>query len=288
MNETYGVRIGFAQWMLVGVPLVVVGLPITHLVLTRLLYPVGSRELEGGRQLFAEQLRALGPMSRAERRVLAVAAGVALLWVGQPLLAGWLPGLTDAGIAVLGATVLFVIPVDARRGQFLLDWKTAERLPWGTLLLFGGGLSLAAAVSRTGLAEWIGGGLGAARLWPVVLLILLTTAVIVLLTELTSNTATAAAFLPIVGSVAVGVGQSPLLLAVPAVLAASCAFMLPVATPPNAIVYGSGALTVPQMARAGLVLNLAFTLLITLLAYTVVIAVFGVELGSVPAWALPG
>jgi sodium-dependent dicarboxylate transporter 2/3/5 len=168
---------------------------------------------------------------------------------------------------------------------FVLDWSVADEVPWGVLLLFGGGLSLASAVERTGLATWIGEALGGLEGLPVVGVIFGVAAVVVLLTELTSNTATTAAFLPILGSVAVGIGQNPFLLVVPAALAASCAFMLPVATPPNAIVYGSGALTIPDMARAGVVLNVAFTVLITALTYGLVTLAFGVELGVVPPWA---
>jgi sodium-dependent dicarboxylate transporter 2/3/5 len=170
----------------------------------------------------------------------------------------------------------------------VLDWSDAQQLPWGVLILFGGGLSLAAAVERTGLAAWIGEALSGLGGLPVVLVVLLVAATVIALTELTSNTATAAAFLPIMGSVAVGIGQNPFLLAVPAALAASCAFMLPVATPPNAIIYGSGALRVPEMARAGIVLNMLFAALITAFAYTLILTVFGVDLGAVPAWATGG
>jgi solute carrier family 13 (sodium-dependent dicarboxylate transporter), member 2/3/5 len=216
-----------------------------------------------------------------------VFALAAVLWIFQPLLSRWLvPGISDAGIAIFGALLLFVLPVDLKRGVFILDWKYAEQLPWGVLILFGGGLTLAGAIQRTGLAEWLGGFFTALDHWPVLLIILVTVAAIILLTELTSNSATAAAFLPIMASVAIGIGQNPLLLAVPVTVAASCAFMLPVATPPNAIVYGSGIMTIPQMARGGVWLNLAFVFLLTALTYTVVTLVFGIQIGVVPDWAL--
>jgi len=153
------------------------------------------------------------------------------------------------------------------------------------LILFGGGLSLAAAISDTGLATWIGEGVSALSGWPILVVLVSTVALIVLLTEITSNTATTAAFLPTLGAVAVGFGENPFLLTVPAALGASCAFMLPVATPPNAIVYGSGHLTIPQMSRVGVWLNLLFIVLVTLLAYALLGAAFGVELGAVPGWA---
>jgi len=153
------------------------------------------------------------------------------------------------------------------------------------LILFGGGLSLAAAVSITGLAAWIGDGLAGLGAWPTVLLVLAVTALVVFLTELTSNTATAATFLPVAGALAISLGENPLLLAVPAALAASCAFMLPVATPPNAIVFGSGHVAMVDMMRAGFLLNLAAILIITALAYTLVLVVFGVSPGVLPDWA---
>jgi sodium-dependent dicarboxylate transporter 2/3/5 len=235
--------------------------------------------------MIRRELDALGPVGPGEWRVGAVFALTALAWILRPLLDDAVPGLSDAGIAMTAALVLFLLPVDRREGTFTLDWETARRLPWGVLILFGGGLSLAAAVTHTGLAEWIGGALSALDAWPTVLLVAGVTTVIVFLTELTSNTATAAAFLPILGPLALALGENPLLLAVPAALGASCAFMMPVATPPNAIVYGSGYITIPQMARAGAVLNVLFILMITGLAYTVMLWAFGVTPGVVPGWA---
>jgi sodium-dependent dicarboxylate transporter 2/3/5 len=165
-----------------------------------------------------------------------------------------------------------------------MNWAWAEKLPWGVLVLFGGGLSLAAAVTATGLAVWIGEALSGVADWPVWLILVLVVAVIVFLTELTSNVATATAFLPVLAALALAIGQNPLLLAVPATIAASCAFMLPVATPPNAIVFGSGLVTLPQMARAGFWLNVLFIGLVALLVYTLLPLVFGVVFGEVPVW----
>ena len=286
MNETYGVEIGFAEWMLVGLPIVCIGLPLTYLVLTRLAFPFQVETLPGGDQLVQRELDKLGPLSRPEYLVGLIFLTTAALWIFRPLLEGLVPGLSDAGIAIFGAVLLFTLPVNWSEGAFLLDWETTRQLPWDVLILFGGGLSLASAIDRTGLAGWIGTALSGVAAWPIVLIVLLLSAVVIMLTELTSNTATAAAFLPIMASVAIGIGQSPLLLVVPVALAASCAFMLPVATPPNAIVYGSGAVTIPQMARAGLWLNVIFVGLITALTYTLVVWIFGVKFGQVPPWAL--
>lgn len=267
MSTTYGVQIGFLQWMLLGVPIVLIALPFTWLLLTRWLFRVGSEPIAGGAAMLREQRLALGPMSRAEWTVGAITALTAAAWVTRPLIEPWAPAVTDTGIAIAGALLLFVVPVAWRPLRVGLTWTQAEQLPWSVLILFGGGLSLAAAIQQTGLAGWIGGELGALGGWPVLVVILAVTTVVIFLTELTSNTATAAAFLPVVASLAVGIGADPLLLAIPTALAASCAFMLPVATPPNAIVYGTGAVTVPQMARAGLWLNLFFIALLPLVVY---------------------
>jgi len=285
MSENYGYEIGFAQWMMLGVPLMVIALPLLYLLLVKVIYPIKLRELPGGKKLIQSQLNSLGTMGNAEKRVATVFCLTALMWISRPMLTGILPGLSDAGIAVGAAVLLFVIPAGAGKRQFLLSWPDAEKLPWGVLILFGGGLSLASAISETGLAAWIGQGVGALGNWPLLLLVGAVIVLIVFLTEMTSNTATTAAFLPILASVAIGLGENPLLLAVPAALGASCAFMLPVATPPNAIVYGSGKVTIPEMSNAGLWLNLIFIILLTAGAFSLINFIFGVEAGVLPSWA---
>ncbi len=275
MSKTYKVEIGFAEWMLVGVPLVVVSLPLCWLLLVRVLYPIRASEIAGGREMIAREVRALGRLSRAEITVGLITVIVASAWILRPLLARLIPGLSDTGIAMTGALLLFLIPVNWRRLEFALDWPRAERLPWAVLVLVGGGLSLANAIQKTGLAEWIGDLMGGLRYLPILLVTIAVTTVIVFLTELTSNTATAAAFLPVAASLATGMGADPLVLAIPTVLGASCAFMLPVATPPNAIVYGSGRLSVPQMARAGIWLNILLIALINIAVFTLAAKVFG-------------
>ena len=274
LEETYGVQIGFARWLLVGLPFLVVALPFAYLVLTRWVLPIRLETLPGGRDLVEGELRRLGPVSRGERRVGAVFLLAALLWTTRPLLDEWVPGLSDAGIAVGAGLLLFLLPVDLRRGLFVLDWRQAERLPWGVLLLFGGGLSLASAIDRSGLAEWMAGRFGGLGSWPLLLLLAVVTVAVILFSELASNTATAAAFLPVVGAVATSAGLDPLLLVVPAGLAASGGFMLPVATPPNAIVYGTGRIDVPQLARAGALLDLLFVVLVPITGVFLVERVF--------------
>lgn len=274
MLEAYDRSLGFVEWMMLGLPLVLIALPIMLLVLTRFIYPIRIQSIPGGADYVRQALHDLGRMKLGERMVGVVFVSAALLWMTRPLLEGLLPGLSDAGIAIGMALLLFALPVDVRKGEFVLSWQDAERLPWGVLVLFGGGLSLAAAIDQTGLAGWIGSQAVLLAHWPPLLVILAIAAVIVLLTELTSNTATAAAFIPIAASVAVGLGHDPLLFAVPATLAASAAFMLPVATPPNAIVYGSGMVTIGRMAKGGVALNLIFVVLVSVAAYLLVPVLF--------------
>ena len=267
MLETYDVSIGFVEWMQVGVPMALIALPVMYFVVTRVVYPVKIREIPGGAAFIDSELAAMGRMSRPEKMVMVLFIAAAVLWMTRPLLAPMIPGLSDAGIAMGVGILFFLLPVDVPKRVFLLEWNDAERLPWGLLILFGGGLSLAAAINDTGLAAWLGAQAGLIENWPVFLIILAIATTIILLTELTSNIATVAAFLPIVASIGVGLGESPLVFAVPAVLAASCAFMLPVATPPNAIVYSSEYVTIPRMARAGILLNVLFVFLVSLIAY---------------------
>jgi sodium-dependent dicarboxylate transporter 2/3/5 len=279
MRRTYGVEIGFAQWMLIGLPLVAVMLAMTWLILTRIAFALPREAIPGAAELIRREIAGLGPLTTPEWRVGLVFAGAALLWVVRPLFGGVLPALNDTTIAVAAGLLLFLVPAGGptSRGAALMDWETAKRLPWGVLLLFGGGLSLAAAIGASGLADWIGAGFAALGQWPVLLVVVLVTAGIVFLTELTSNTAIAAAFLPLMASVAPALGADPFLLTIPVALAASCAFMLPVATPPNAIVYGSGHLTVAQMARAGFLLNLAGIAAIVGLTWLLVGPVFALR-----------
>jgi solute carrier family 13 (sodium-dependent dicarboxylate transporter), member 2/3/5 len=263
LGDTYGIRIGFSTWMLVGVPLVAVMLPLTWLLLCRVVFPVKGIELGGAAEVIEEELRLMGPMSRGERMVLIVFLCTALLWIlRNPLVE--LTGLTitDTSIALLGATVLFALPASIQEGRFTVDWDAAGKVPWGVLLLFGGGLALAGAFKTTGLAAAIGEAVAGLGTVDTGVIVLATIAAIIFLTELTSNTATTATFLPILGAVAVGLGQNPMILTVPAALAASMAFMMPVATPPNAIVFSYEELHIADMMKAGLWLNLLAIMLI--------------------------
>ncbi len=269
LSERYGVEIGFAQWMLFGVPLASLLLALTWLLLTRIAFHVDRRPIAGVAMTISRELESLGPLRREERLVAAVFAMVAALWILRPAIDGLVPGvqLSDPVIAMLGGICLFVIPVSLRNGEFLMNWETAKQIPWGVLILFGGGLSLASAIQASGLANWIGDILAGCSGWPLIALILLVTAVVVFLTEITSNTATASVFIPIGATLGSCISADPMLFAIPVALAASCAFMMPVATPPNAIVYASGKIRIPQMAKAGLLLNIICILVITAAVY---------------------
>jgi len=251
MEEAHGVVIGFAEWMLVGLPVAIILLPVTWLVLTRLSFRLEPEPLT------IEFCRS-EPMRAGERRVALVAAATALGWILRPVLAGLFPalGLSDAVIAMAGALALFLVPSGEGRGGRLLDWEAAATIRWDVLILFGGGLSLAAAIDGTGLAGWIGGRAEALQGLPPLLILVVIAAIIVYLGELASNTAMAAIFLPVAGADAVGIGVAPLDFALPVALAASIGFMLPVATPPNAIVFANPAVTRSNMLRAGLPLDL--------------------------------
>ncbi|MEZ5420596.1 MAG: SLC13 family permease [Vicinamibacterales bacterium] len=205
MSETYGVRIGFVEWML-GVPIVVAALPFSVAACSRWLHPVGVRPIAGGAAMLSAERRALGPLSQAEWTVGLITALTAAAWVSRPLLGRWVPALTDAGIAITGAALLFVVPLGWRPLRAALTWAQAERLPWSVLILFGGGLSLAAAIQATGLATWIGGALGALAGWPRCWRSVLVVACGDLPHRAHEQHGDGGAFLPIVASLAVGVG----------------------------------------------------------------------------------
>jgi len=278
-SELLGRTVGFAEWMAVGVPVALLMLLAAWVVLTRVVHRVGG-PLPGIEGVIERERKALGAWSRGARVTATVFALTALAWLLRepktigtlhiPGLEDLLPGLSDAGIAVGAALVLFSCPLSLERRRFVLDWESATRIPWGVLLLFGGGLSLAAAIDASGLARWIGERLSVLAGAPDAMVIAAVALLFIFLTELTSNTATAAMGMPVMAALAPALGVDALTLMSAAALAASLAFMLPVATPPNAMVFGTGAVTAGDMARAGIWLNLIGAGVIT-----AVIAVIG-------------
>ena len=282
LRDTLGIEITFAQWFMVGLPVVIVFLPITWLLLTRVLYPIQLERVEGGSELIEKAYRELGPMNRGEKVTLAVFLLAAGSWVSRSWLSGItivgitpFSGLTDAGIAILAAIALFLIPVNVGKREFVMNWEACRKLPWGILFLLGGGLSLAGALKDNGVGEFIGSSATIFKGFPEIALVLVVVGAVIFLTEVTSNTATTATLVPILVGIAPVLGTSPLLLAIPATIAASCAFMLPVATPPNALVYGSGRIAMGEMVRAGIWLNLTGILVVTGLAYFLILPLLG-------------
>jgi len=268
MQETYGLEISFTDWMKLGVPIATIMLLASWYAITKIVYPVNFiASIETKLQL-QNMLSDLGPLGKDEKKVLIIFSLAASAWMFRTLLDNYVPfsGLTDAGIAIIAALSFFLIPSENQKTD-LLTWEQANKLPWGLLVLFGGGLSLAASIGSSGLGGWIGQGLTILQNVPPIVLILAVAIMIIFLTEITSNVATTSTFLPVVGAVAVALGIAPVALTIPVVLAASCAFMLPVATPPNAIVFGSGKLTIPDMIRAGFALNIIGIFLVTIFAF---------------------
>ncbi len=268
MAESYGTEIDFSSWMLVGLPLSAMMLPLAWLTLTRWVFKVDFETSAESRAVLDKMKNDLGRITVPEIRVATVFTLMALAWVFRPMLVKFtgLSALDDSGIAMAGAILLFLIPSGEKSDPLLMRWQYAEQLPWSVLILFGGGLTLASAVARTGLAEWLGGNLQAVGMLPLAVIVVIAATMIIFLTELTSNIATTATFLPVVGAIAIESGFDPIVLTVPVTFAASCAFMLPVATPPNAIVFGSGMLTIPKMARAGMMLNIVGIILVSSVA----------------------
>ena len=281
-RDAWGIELSFVNWLGVGLPLGLVMLPAVWLLLTRMLFPVSATNLGLDAAELRQRYDALGRPGRGEIATFVVFLLTAGAWLTRPLLVrfdidGWRPfaALTDTGIVMLAAVVLFVIPVDARRRVFVMNWETARKLPWGVLLLFGGGLSLALAVEANGVDRLIATRAALLADWPVVAIVVAITTATVFLTELTTNTATAATLVPILAAAAPALGVDPLVLVTAVTLSASCAFMLPVATPPNAIVFGSGHIAMADMMRAGLWLNVLSIVVITILVFTAVPAALG-------------
>ena len=266
MQEVYGLEISMIDWMKLGVPVSICMLTLAWIILTKVVYPVDFASSNETKNTLAKMLTDMGPMSKDELRVGIVFFIAAGLWMFRSLIDNYVIGLTDAGIAIIVAISLFIIPSSGRNEE-LLSWEQSSKLPWGLLLLFGGGLSLGVQINDTGLGLWIGQSLVSLKTVPLVILVMAVAALIIFLTEVTSNVATTSTFLPVFGAVAVAVGVAPEVLTVPVVLAASCAFMLPVATPPNAIVYGANKFKIIDMMRAGFLINIAGIFVVTVFAY---------------------
>ncbi|GAA8025369.1 SLC13 family permease [Helicobacter pylori] len=279
MKTAFNIEIGFAQWMVFGTPLAFIMLILSWLLLTYVIFPLKIKEIPGGKEVIRAELKKLGRLSWAEISVGVIFILASLGWIFlDTILKSW--GIKidkiDSVIAMGVSALLFILPAN-NQGDRLIDWGVAKKLPWDVLLLFGGGLALSAQFSKTGLSLWIGHLVSSFSHLPILFIIFMVTLMVIFLTEITSNTATAAAFLPVIGGVAMGMGyenHQSLLLTIPVALSATCAFMLPVATPPNAIAYGSGYVKITDMIKAGLWLNLVGVVLISAFSYFLVSLVF--------------
>lgn len=287
IGKMYGQTISFAEWMMYGVPLSAIMLAIAWILLTKVLFKTGGLELGGGAAIIENELRKLGPMKKEEKYIVLVGCVVSFLWIFQVLIVKW-TGMTmiaDATIGILGALAMFAIPSDFKKGVFLLDWKTAVKIPWDVILLFGGGLAIANGFAKTDLAVWIAQQLTLLDGLHMLTFVTIVVTMTIFLTEVTSNTATATLLIPIMGASAVALGVHPYATIIGAVVAASYAFMLPVATPPNAVIFGTGCVTIPQMARAGVWLNIIGIILITGFTAYIMPALWGIDLNALPDWA---
>ncbi|WP_245180803.1 SLC13 family permease [Haloarcula amylovorans] len=288
INETFDQTISFAQWMLYGVPITALGVGIIWVYVTKFIIPPQMESLPGGREVIDDEIEALGLMTRNEKLVLVVFAVTAAAWLTRSfILEPIIPGITDSVIAIAGALVLFLVPAREEDGSFtfLLDWETAVNIPWGIILLFGGGLAIAAGFQETGLAEWIGSQLGGLEGVSIALVMTVVVLLTIFMTEVTSNTATTAMLMPIMASLAIGLSIHPYGIMIGAATAASFAFMLPVATPPNAVVFGSGYITMPQMAKTGFGLNIIGIIVVVILSLFWLPMIWGINLTELPQWA---
>ena len=289
LTEMGGVEISFTQWMMIGLPTVAIMLPIAWLVLTRWAFKLDRSTFSASQTVLDERKRALGSLATPEKRTIAAFAVIATLWLTGPLYREWsvtvdgeiwqpLAGLSDHVVAIIAVILCFLIPAgeegSGKGSGKLLNWSTAESIPWGTLLLFGGGLAMAGAINSTGLGAYFGNTLSGLSALPLFLLIILIVAIVLFLTEITSNVATASVVAPILGAMALNAGLPLETILIPIALAASCAFMLPMATGPNAVVFSSGKVSMSTMIRTGFLLNLCAIMALAALGSVLPLFVF--------------
>ncbi len=282
VQETYGIEITFSQWLKFGLPISVLLLFICWKYLTGVAFTFEQKQFPGGKAEIKRLLNELGKISREEKTVLAVFVLTAFCWITRSfLLQKFIPNLDDTIIAMAAGIVLFILP-GGKQGERLIKWKEAVKMPWGIILLFGGGMALAAGFEESGLANWIGAQMTLLQGLSIILLIVIIITIVNFLTEITSNLATTATLLPILAPMAFSIDVHPFVLMVSATVAASCAFMLPVATPPNAVVFGSGYLRIPDMIRSGIWMNLISIALLSAIVYLLLPLLWEFEPGVFP------
>lgn len=271
MSSMMDVEVSFAKYLTVGVPVAVIMLTVTYLLLTRVLFPSKVNDLSQSANVIDDQLKELGPMKKAEKYVAIIAVSTALAWILRSNLNNWFNTnlLSDALIAMVGAVAMFVVPLNLKKAKFLLEWEYTQKLPWGILLLFGGGLTLAKAMEKTNIVQVVGEVISQQGMNPTILIIVLC-AFMLFMTELMSNVALTVIFIPVVLGISISMDINPMYLSLPVTLAASYAFMMPIATPPNAIVFSSGMIKMKDMIRAGFLLNIIAILVLAILSQTLI------------------
>jgi sodium-dependent dicarboxylate transporter 2/3/5 len=272
LNKTYQTDIGFFQWMILGVPFAVVMLIICYFVLVKIFFPNNLGEMHASEGIIQHELDKLGTMSRGEKTVLCIFLVTAAAWMLRSQINAAIPSvkITDTTISMLAALAMFIVPLDFKKAEFPLKWDDTKHLPWGILILFGGGLGLASGLKVAGLIDLIGVFIASKEGWSVLLVTSVLIFLMLFMTELMSNVALVTVLVPLVAGVAIGMEVPMLQIIIPVTLAASCAFMLPMATPPNAIVFASGHIKVHEMARVGIVLNLISVVMLIFVAQFVV------------------
>jgi len=267
VQETYGIEISFSQWFSFGFPISVLFLILSWMYLTKVAFKFKQKTFPGGKDEIHRQLKELGKITSEEKTVLVVFILTAFAWITRSfLLKSFIPAIDDTIIAIVFAVLLFILP-SSKKQERLLNWEDTVKLPWGILLLFGGGMALALGFDSSGLAVWIGSQMTSLEAIPLIALLFILIASVNFLTEITSNLATTAMLLPVLVSLASAIGIHPYFLLVGATVAASCAFMLPVATPPNAVVFGSGYLKIEDMVKKGIWMNIISIILLTIIVY---------------------
>ncbi len=276
MEQEYGMDISFLKWMMVGLPFSMLMIGLVYFLLVKVIYPNGLGHLSHSENIIHEELAKLGPLQATERHVLIIFLITMLLWITRTYVNQWLPfiKLSDAGISMLAAFALFTIPFKFNKGEFILEWKDTVKLPWGILILFGGGLALASGLSGAGVIDFIGELVSSNKALSALIVGSILIAVMLFMTELMSNVALVAIFAPVVAGIAIGLDQEVLYMLIPVAMASSCAFMLPMATPPNAIVFASGYIKVHEMAKAGVWLNLLSIIILIVFMALVIPRVF--------------
>lgn len=275
LENEYNIEISFLKWMTMGLPFSILMVSLCYFVLVRWMFPCNHIEFSTSANVISEELKKLGAISKEEKRVLTIFAITVFLWITRTLINHLLPGLklSDTIISLIGAVSLFAIPMNFRRGTFVLQWKDTSKLAWGILLLFGGGLALAKGMASSGLVDVITDYIKNGGFSPIVIVSLLIV-LMLFMTELMSNVALVAVLAPVVAGIAIGLNIPMLNVLIPVTMASSCAFMLPMATPPNAIVFASGYVKVNQMVRAGVILNILAVILLILYYQFVVPVIF--------------